>query len=163
MPTLYEIKQEYLEAIESLQADEETGEVLNFEALEAITEKFEEKAENLACYIKNQAALVDAMKKEEAALAKRRRQEEKKIENMQGYLTSCMDAVGKEKMESARCKVSFRKSASVNIEDLDSIPVYFLSIEQLVKPDKLEIKKALQAGQIVQGAALIESRNIQIR
>ena len=46
--SLYEITREYLEAFDHLEVDEETGEILNFEAVDALAGVFEEKAESVA-------------------------------------------------------------------------------------------------------------------
>lgn len=48
--SLYDITREYLEAFDRLEVDEETGEILNFEAVDALAGVFEEKAESVACY-----------------------------------------------------------------------------------------------------------------
>ena len=44
--SLYEITREYLEAFDRLEVDEETGEILNFEAVDTLAGAFEEKAES---------------------------------------------------------------------------------------------------------------------
>ena len=101
--SLYEITREYLEAFDRLEVDEETGEILNFEAVDALAGVFEEKAESVACYIKNLEAFIGSLKTEESSLAERRKSAERKVDNMKKYLTSCLDAAGREKV-SARIK-----------------------------------------------------------
>ena len=78
-------------------------------------------------------------------------------------LTSCLDAAGRDKVETAKVRVSFRKSVSVNIEDEGALPADFIVETVSTKPDKTAIKKAIQAGQEIAGATLIENRNIQIK
>ena len=160
---LYEITSEYLEALDCLEIDEETGEILYFEAVDELAGSFEEKAESVACYIKNLDAFAGNLKAEEANLADRRKRTEKRVENMKKYLTSCMDAVGRDKIETAKVRVSFRKSVAVNIEDEQALPADFIVETVSTKPDKTAIKKAIQAGQGITGASLIENRNIQIK
>ena len=70
--SLYEITGEYLRVLDNLEIDEETGEILNADELDSIAGAFEEKSENLACYIKNCDAFIANLKAEEANLAKRR-------------------------------------------------------------------------------------------
>lgn len=163
MNSLYEISAEYLKALESLEVDEETGEILNYEAVDALGGQFEEKAESVACYVKNLSAFVAALKSEEESLSARRKSAERKVENMKTYLSSCMDAVGRDKVETAKARVSFRKSVAVQIVDEGRVPKKFLVKTVTTKPDKTEIKKAIQEGKKVAGAALVENRNIQIK
>ena len=161
--SLYEITREYLEAFDRLEVDEETGEILNFEAVDALAGVFEEKAESVACYIKNLTAFVDDLKTEEAALAARRKTAERRVDSVKKYLTSCMESVGKDKVETVKARISFRKSVQVQIEDEAALPADYVTTTVTKSPDKTAIKKAIQGGQDVTGASLIEKRNIQIK
>lgn len=163
MISLHEISSEYLKALDSLEIDVETGEILDFGALESLGGQFEDKAESVACYVKNLSAFAAALKTEEESLADRRKRAEKKAENMKAYLSRCMDAVGSDKVETAKVRVSFRKSVAVQIIDEGRLPKKFLVKTVTTKPDKTEIKKAIQDGKKVAGASLVENRNIQIK
>lgn len=163
MNSLYEISREYTEALEGLEIDEETGEILNYEALEKLDGQLEEKAESIACYIKDLNAYVCAMKTEEDSLAKRRKTAENRTAGLKKYLAECLDAAGKEKLETARCRLSFRRSSTVEIIDDKKIPEQFISRIVTLKPDKTAIGNAIKAGGTVEGACLTEKRNIQIK
>lgn len=52
--TLYEIKEDILKAINNIEIDEDTGEIMNTDALDDLQEQFSDKAENIALYIKTQ-------------------------------------------------------------------------------------------------------------
>ena len=82
---------------------------------------------------------------------------------MKKYLSSCLAAVGKEKVETAKARISFRKSVQVQIDDEAAIPADYVTTTVTKKPDKTAIKKAIQAGANVTGASLVENRNIQIK
>lgn len=43
--SLYEISADFLKALDGLEVDEETGEIMNFDAVEALDAQFEDKAE----------------------------------------------------------------------------------------------------------------------
>lgn len=161
--SLFEITRDYLDAFEHLEIDEETGEILNFEAVDALAGAFEEKAESVACYIKNLDAFAASLKAEETSMAERRKTAERKAENMKKYLTSCLDAANCDKVETAKVRVSFRKSVAVSIDDESVLPDDFKVETVTVKPDKTAIKKAIQGGQSVSGASLVENRNLQIK
>lgn len=162
MRSLYEITQEYLETLDNLQIDEETGEILDLDKLDAVSADFERKAEAVACYIKNLNAFAAAAKAEEENLAARRKAAENKAERLKAYLAKCLETAGMTKLETAKARLSFRKSTSVEIEDAGLIPDEYVEIVQQTKISKTEIKKALQAGLEVPGARLQETKNLHI-
>lgn len=161
--SLYEISTDFLKALDGLEVDEETGEIKNFDAVESLNAQFEEKAESVACYIKNLAAFADDLKAEEGTLSARRKSAERRIDSMKKYLTSCLESVGKDKVETVRARISFRKSVQVQIEDEAALPADYVTTTVTKSPDKTAIKKAIQGGQDVTGASLVEKRNIQIK
>lgn len=65
--------------------------------------------------------------------------------------------------ETARTKIGFRKSTQVQIDDEGALPPDFVTTTVTTKPDKTAIKKAIQAGQAVAGAVLVENQNLQIK
>ena len=161
--TLYEITDKYLKVLDNLEIDEETGEILNAEELDKLSGAFEEKSEAVACYIKNSEVFIGDLKTEEANLAKRRKQTEKRIDYLKNVLTACLDAAGRDKVETTKVRVSFRKSVAVSIDDEKALPADFVAETVTTKPDKAAIKKAIQSGQEVSGASLVENRNLQIK
>ena len=161
--SLYEISADFLKALDGLELDEETGEITNFDTVEALNAQFEDKAESVACYVKNLTAFAANLKAEEDALSARRKTAERRIDSMKKYLTSCMESVGKDKVETAKARISFRKSVQVQIDDEKALPADYVTTTVTVKPDKNAIKKAIQAGEDVTGASLVEDRNIQIK
>ena len=74
-----------------------------------------------------------------------------------------MLSVGRDKVETARTKIGFRKSTHVQIDDEGALPPDFVTTTVTTKPDKTAIKKAIQAGQAVAGAVLVENQNLQIK
>ena len=69
-----------------------------------------------------------------------------------------MLSVGRDKVETARTKIGFRKSTQVQIDDEGALPSDFVTTTVTTKPDKTAIKKAIQAGQAVAGAVLVENQ-----
>jgi hypothetical protein len=161
--SLYEISTDFLKALDGLEVDEDTGEIVNFDAVESLNAQFEDKAESVACYIKNLSAFAADLKSEEDNLAARRKAAERRIDSVKKYLSSCLEAVGKDKVETAKARISFRKSVQVQIDDEKVLPADYVTTTVTTKPDKTAIKKAIQAGQVVAGASLVENRNIQIK
>lgn len=66
------------------------------------------------------------------------------------------------KKYSNRCKVSWRKSVSVEIQDESRVPEDYKKEKVIVNIDKVSIKKALTGGEDVPGASLLEKQNVQI-
>lgn len=156
---LYELDA-MIEAFE-FEIDEETGEILNDGELAMLEMEREAKIENIALWIKNLNAEVEAYKREKESFQKKEKQAEKKIESLKYYLKFILNG---EKFKSNRVTISYRKSESVMLSEdfADECDLRFL-IPQEPKIDKLKIKKALKLGEKIDGAFLIEKQNIQIK
>ena len=162
---LYKINQHYLDVIEQgYSFDEETGEVL-FDAsnLDALEDSFKEKVDNIVCYIKDLEALSNAIKAEEKALSDRRKATEQKVERLREYILQALEMREMSKYETAKCKLSFRKSQSANIVDESKInDMYFVEkVER--KLDKKLILADLKDGKKIEGCELLVKNNLQIK
>ena len=91
--SLYEIGTDFLKALDGLEVDEDTGEIKNFDAVEALDAQFEDKAESVACYIKNLTAFAANLKAEEENLSDRRKTVERRVDSVKKYLSSCLASV----------------------------------------------------------------------
>lgn len=156
--TLFELNK-VIEDFELI-VDEETGEVLNFDDLDALKLAKDEKIESVCLWIKNLEAEADAIKTEEKNLEARRKSKENKIKSLKGYVAY---ALGGKKFETPKVAVSYRKSVSVNIPDDTAIADEYCNFTVVKKPDKTMIKNALSAGKEIFGAELVEKQNLQIR
>lgn len=159
---IFDISAEYFDALEALEIDE-NGEVLGYEKVEAIAEDFDNKAENIAQYIKELKYEAEDLKAEQDKLSERRKAVENKAEWLKGMLTEAFELVGKKELKTAKCRISFRPSESVNIIGVDYLPDEYKRIKTVIEADKDKIKKALKAGEEVIGAELIQKNNIQIK
>lgn len=72
-----------------------------------------------------------------------------------------MKQKGIEKLEVGTFKAGYRKSESVEIINLDVIPADFIKVE--IKADKTAIKKAIKAGEVVEGAEVRTNMNFYIK
>ena len=156
--TLFEINKAILEF--DYEIDEETGEILNAEALDALQLARDEKIEGVGLWIKNLTAEAEAVKKEKDAMAERQRRLEKKAESLKDYLAYALQG---EKFSTPRIAISWRKSESVLIPDEALLDDRFVNITMIKKPDKKLIKDTLKAGREVPGAELITKQNLQIK
>ena len=163
MNRLYDFTEDYLQAFDAIQIDEESGEVLGLEELEKVNARLEDKLEAVACYIKELERLAGDIKAEAANLAERRQVLERKALRLKKYLMQNMEAAGKNGLETAKCKISFRGSSRVEIVQQDKLPASCWVVSESKRPDKAAIKKLLAAGGSVPGAVLVECRNISIK
>lgn len=139
--------------------DEETGEITDFEAFEKIQLERDEKIENIALWVKNLKADVEALKAEKLAFAERQKAAEKKIDNLKHLLS---DALGGQSFKTARVALSFRKSSEVQIDDIEELSDKYLRYKA-PEPDKTAIKAAINEGKEVAGARLVSKINLQIK
>lgn len=137
----------------------EDGEVLDEEVLTALIMEKSEKIENVACWIKNLTAEAEAIKAEKEKLAERQKKAEEKAESLKKWLVFALEG---EKFSTARVAVSYRKSVSVQVDE-SVLDKKFMKEKVSYSPDKTALKKALQAGESIEGAYLEEKQNIQIK
>ena len=100
--------------------DMETGEILVDKAvslLDALKMEQEKKLEGIACYIKNLAADSKKIREEEKNLAERRKSLENRQKRLSDFLSAYLQDRAIYRFDSARCKISFRKSEAVEIYD----------------------------------------------
>lgn len=155
--TLYEIEAQILEC--ASEVDEETGEILDIEKLEALEIEKEKKQENIALWIKNLRAEKEAVKSEKMSLADRQKKLENKIANLEGYLKDSLDG---QKLTTSKVAVTYRKTVSVNVTDATKLPHEFLRFKE-PEADKTAIKKALKDGLEIAGAELVDNISMSIK
>ena len=161
--TLYQIDASIESILNGFElVDAETGEIIGAEALDALQMAREDKIENTGLYIKNQAVLIEAMKKEEKAIAERRKAYEGQLEKLKAYLG---ESLGGEKFETAKVNIFFRKNPpSAEIIDASKLTSeYMREIPAKYEPDKTKIKEALKAGKAVEGAELRQTVSCYVK
>lgn len=156
---LYEIEKEILNCV-----DTETGEIINIEALNALKIQRDVKIENIALWIKNLLSDAEQIKAEKDVLEKREKVIRNKAESLKKYLS---DYMGGGKFSTPRVVISFRKSESVEIPDIEKLKKLdnadsYLKYSDPV-PDKAAIKQAIKGGVEIPGCSLVEKNNIQIK
>lgn len=145
--------------------DTETGEVSDEEAFDALQMERDKKVENIGLWFKDLTAEAKAIKEEEANLAARRKIVENKAERLKHLLEYALNG---DKFSSPRLKVSYRKSATVELsqsftkwaeENADDLLTY-----SEPKPNKTAIKAAIKDGRVPDDMATIETHeNISIK
>ena len=142
------------------EVDENTGEILNPNALDELQMAREQKIENVGLYIKNLEAEADAVENQEKVFADRKKRIRKKIEGLKGFLGYALQG---EPFKTDKVVMSFRRSEGVHITDEYLIPDEYKTFTVVKKPDKTVIKKALKDGKEIMGCELVEKNNVQIK
>lgn len=158
---LYEIPGALRGLLDRLDADPDTGEV-DGDALAAYAEyqgQAAEKLEGTACYVRELEAEAEAIKAEEDRLAKRRKALENKSSRLKTYMMPALEAMGG-KVKGVMATVRIGKSQAVTAFDLDALPDAFKRVK--VDPDKVAIKKALEAGEDIPGTVLEDRQSVVI-
>lgn len=151
---LYDIDAAILECV-----DVETGEIFDIDRFEELSLTREAKIENICLWIKNLKAEAEALKAEKDAFAARQKAAENKMVSLKRYISTYLEGA---KYESAKVKVSFRKSEALDIEEGTIIPDEYLKFKE-PDVDKAGLKAAVKAGLKLDGVQIIEKLNIQIK
>lgn len=99
--TIYEIDEQITSLI-----DEETGEIKDFEAFEALQMERNDKIDNMAAWVVDLKAQAKAIAEQVKVLQERKKAAENKAESLKNYLNIILDG---QKFTSPRCSVSFKK------------------------------------------------------
>lgn len=160
---IYEIV-EQLSNIENF-IDEETGEV-DVATLNSLNLSFQDKMDNLACWVKSLQAESEAIKQEEQNLSNRRKAKDKKIESIKKYIAYSLNSLNYSKLETTRSVLSFRTATSLVISDENKIDSKYKTVEivENVKVDKNRLKADIKAGLVDEvGCELITDKHLQIK
>lgn len=158
---LFNIQKEYLALAEQLSEGELTPELEKALIINEI--ELKEKAINYGYVIKQLSHEVTAVDTEIKRLQDIKKRSEKAIERMEEAISKAMQMYGIEKIDSSFLKLFFRKSESVEIVSITQIAPEFLTVKTTTSPDKGAIKESLKRGDVVEGAVLINSLNLQIK
>lgn len=159
---IYEITQELREALDTMQIDEETGEIINWNAIDALNIAFDRKAEAYAVAIKESEAMAKELDEAAKSIGERKKSYQNRAEQMKKHLQFAMEAAGKEKIETANADISFKKSVAVVVDE-SSLPDEYWKITEERKPNKAEVGKLLKQGENIPGAMLETRMNLQVK
>lgn len=150
MTSLYEIANDFAKLTDSDMDPEMIA-----DTLEAIEWELEGKIENCLAVIKNEIAYAESLKAESKKLAERAKSSELRADRIKEYIASSLETAGKKSLKAGVHQVTVRApSKSVEITDSSALPSEFVEYETNIKPDKLAIKKQLEAGIEVPGAQI---------
>ncbi len=166
---LYEIGEEYRSFLAAVEAGDIPEDAIT-DTLEALDGAFEDKADNTACVIKELLSEAEAIKAEVDALNERAKTKKAHADKLHRYLFAQMKAMGKAGLESARNKLTIKKTPAACVIEDDAELVKYLQerdMDYLVKyeatPKKSEIKKLVQDGTEIPGVSLQTEERLYIK
>lgn len=162
MASAWDIKQEILNCAvmdDGTMVSGITGELLDEEKLNALQMEFDEKVKNIALWIKNLDNDLDGYAKTIDSLKARRDRDKRLKDNLTSYLMTLLDG---KKRKTPEYEVTYRKSKAVNVLDEKAIPEQYLK-PQPPKVSLMDIKRALQDGQEVEGCVLEERISMKVK
>lgn len=160
MAYLYELQGIYAE-LQSMELDDETFK----DTLESIDfqEDLEKNIEYFVKMFKNAQADAEMFKAEKEAFYKKQKDSEVKAERFKERIKEAMELSEVKKVDAGPFNVSLRKSKKVEILDETKIPIEYKTEKIEYKPNKKEIGRLLKFGEIIAGARLAKSENLQIK
>jgi uncharacterized secreted protein with C-terminal beta-propeller domain len=152
---LYEIASDYLQALEALANIEDLLPEAIADTLEGLAGTFQDKAVNVAAYIRSLEAEAAAVEDARRRLEQRQRSLQRHADNLRDYLKLEMERTGITKVKNAELALRIQKNPpTVIIDHEDLIPDTYREQVITVKLLKAEIGKALKSGENVPGAHL---------
>lgn len=165
MLKLYEIQRNYFEALDVFTDPEhEIDPQTVTDTLEAIEGEFEQKAVNVAAFLRQMEAEAEAIKAAEERMSRRRRALENRARWFRDYIKVGMEVIGTKKVSSPWFVLSIQNNPpAVDVFDQEAIPAEFREVVTETRINKTAIKDAIGAGRAVPGAKLVNGTRLAIR
>ena len=158
---LYQISDAIRQALDHIELDEETGEILNADELHAVEAEAADKIEATALYLRELDAEAKAAKEEADRMLARVKSMQKRSDYLKAMLLEALHATGK--VKTGRVTVSIRTTKAVEIAEGADLPEAYTTVKTTVSPNKVAIKQALLDGVEVPGCHLEARESVQIR
>ena len=162
MKTLFEIGNEYLEIYHLL--EDNGGEITpEIETALAINKSnLQEKSQNYISLIKEIEGRTQTVESEIKRLQALKKRNDTFVLKLKENIANAMKMLEIDEIRTDLNKINFRKSKSVQIEDIEMLPNDCVIIEK--KPiSKTELKKRIENGEVINGVSIIENLNLQIK
>lgn len=168
MTALYQLTGQYQQLAEKLASmDFDAQTVADTIEASGIVDEIQTKAQGIEMVARSAEAFAPAIDAEIERLQALKTHRQKIAQGLRDYLKSNMEAAGIEKIECPLFKVTIKKNTpSVDVFDEQQIPAEFWVTPEpkppVSRPDKTAIKKAIQEGQEVAGAKIVQGTRLDI-
>ena len=159
---LYELSADYLAALETLTEMDDLPPEAIADTLDGLAGAWEEKALNVARYVRNLEVEVSAIEEAKKRMEVRAKATANQAVRLKAYLKGELERTGlKPKAPDLALRLQ-NNPPSVVVDDAEQIPDDYRRIETVTTLLKSEISAALKAGQVIAGAHLEQSRRLVI-
>ena len=177
---LFEIQESMMNLLE-YGVNDDTGEIIEteeeFNALyDSIQLDLQTKLDNTICLGKLIDGELEVIDKEIKRLTAEKKARERKKDWLKNRVDTFVrrqftdesgnldtEGLNNYKLSLPHSKISYRKSTSVDVYDIDSIPKEFIKTKIESNPDKTAIKNAINSGKEVKGAKIVTNYGIQLK
>lgn len=162
---LYEIADQYLEALERLQESEELDAQTIADTLEGLSGEVEEKMRAVAAVTLNMSAQSDSIESVIDKLIERQSRIDKKACQLRLYLQQTMERLNMSVVHGELYDLKIKKNPpSTVIRSEEEIPEKYWTItEPTKKLNVKKIKESLLAGVVVPGTELVSNKRLEIK
>ena len=160
---LYQLTTEYKQ-LESILIENEGELTPELEqALQINQDQLQAKGISYGYVIKSIEAESDIIDAEIKRLTQLKKVRDNAVERLKTTLKQAMEMYGVLELKTPTLKISFRKSESVEIIDMDLLDEKYITKKTTEMANKTEIKEALKRGEVIEGAELRTNNNLQIK
>ena len=132
-------------------------------AMQITKDNFHSKSENYAFITRQFNAEINIINEEVKRLEQSRKVREKAINRLKANIEMAMNTFEVDKIETPLIKISFRKSESVEVEDINTLPALYKVVKVSETADKLKIKDAIKSGILIDGCSIKVNKNLNIK
>lgn len=169
MTALYQLSESKLQALQIIDdmisegcSDAEMQEA--YALLNQLDENFQEKAVNVAMYVRNLETESAAIAEAEKEMSARKKALNNKADRLKNYLLSEMQRTQTKQIKCPYFVLSLRKTpASVRIAPNAVIPEFLLAPPKPQEADKRAIKEAIEKGLVIEGVTLESGETLSIK
>jgi len=159
--TLYEITQDQLAIYEEVEAlDGELTEEMQ-EALRINEGQLQSKGIAYLEIIKQRKSYIARIDDELKRLQALKKASNRLVDNLEFNLLEAQKTFGD--FEVGLTTITTRKSESIEVEDVNSLPTEFKVIKVVETADKKLLKEAIKSGRVIDGVSLVENQNIRFK
>ena len=161
--SLYKITDNFVDLMDRVQEGTITEEEYN-KLGEELALKLQQKSGNIAGYIQDRNALIDAIDVQIKRLQEYKKSEQNKIDKFKEYVKSNMERLGLIKIETELGTLSIAKSPiSIEVANEDEIPAEFKTEIITTKIDKKKISDNFKSTGEIPNGVIIHTNNTSLR
>ena len=160
---LYELTDELYSAIDQL-SDMEDDDEAKIDTLDALAIPVKDKAVSVIKFTENLDTTIDGINKTMKQMKDRLVILKKKKDMLKKYVFQNLNKVGIDKIECAEFVISIQKNPpKVEVYNEEMIPGIYINKVVTEKVDKKSIKEAINGGNDVPGAKMVQERSLRIK